>query len=576
MRLVDTHTLLLEEFLEEEAPNYAILSHTWGKRGDEVSFQEWSQSTLNPEVMTSIAAKPGFRKIERFCQLAREYYKVDYAWVDTCCIDKTSSAELSEAINSMYRWYENAYVCVAYLSDVESPHVVDDDFAQSIWFTRGWTLQELIAPRSLDFWDAKWKIFGDRYDHARDIAVSTGIPISVLRQEKDVSAYSIAERMRWVSRRKTTRGEDMTYCLLGIFNINMPMLYGEGRVKAFLRLQEQIIKQSTDMSIFAWTFDWEDSLGIPVYFSGLLATSPVLFADNIHFRQHDQRTASLREFSITNLGIRFQASLEWDRASGCAILPLNQSFGDRVDIGILLRRAASDVYVRSHPNRIISLNHKARGGERPIHVAKGLNIYQANAMNFSVLKFQDIDLDPNMFSITEVSPKGAWDPTELVLYAGQMGTFEGVLSFSMVLGNPWNNAGEQLHFSMAVRYAGGSWSTVVLPRDGKDPYDFSKLNLYPENTLQMVFAKDVAGASFKEYLCFHVESPGDARLAVRSKTMPQNENWPIDWSSLEANRHATRFYCKAVRKADTTLPVLWKPSAVLPNHVQDGVYRMII
>ncbi|KAF2650581.1 HET-domain-containing protein [Lophiostoma macrostomum CBS 122681] len=267
MRLINTTSLILAEFQEETAPVYAILSHTWGTREEEVTFQQMTNRT------PAVEAKSGYAKIRRFCEVASSKYMVDWAWVDTCCIDKSSSAELSEAINSMYRWYEKASVCVTFLADYPS-HV--EVFTESAWFTRGWTLQELISPRQLEFWDSHWQLLGTKFDLVDQLATRTGIPSSILRKEKEVSEIPVAERMYWVSSRQITRGEDIAYCLLGIFDINMPMLYGEGGTKAFLRLQEEIIKQDTDMSIFAWTAHVTSE--IDEDFSGLLATSPKCFS----------------------------------------------------------------------------------------------------------------------------------------------------------------------------------------------------------------------------------------------------------------------------------------------------------
>ena len=197
-------------------------------------------------------------------------------WIDTCCIDKSSSAELSEAINSMFRWYEKAGVCYAYLSDVpalslsESPYDEKSPFRRSKWFTRGWTLQELLAPINVDFYDQSWSYVG-----------SKGTKLDQLLREitgiYDLLEYShacVAKKMSWASQRVTTRVEDMAYCLLGLFNVHMPLLYGEGK-NAFLRLQLEIMSKTNDDSIFAWD---TRSIGIGGERShSLLAPSPQPF-----------------------------------------------------------------------------------------------------------------------------------------------------------------------------------------------------------------------------------------------------------------------------------------------------------
>ncbi|KNG80357.1 hypothetical protein ANOM_011314 [Aspergillus nomiae NRRL 13137] len=257
MRLLNTRTLEVEEYGGGEFPQYAILSHTWGK--EEVTLQDiTSQATHKLK---------GYEKILGVCSIAREN-RFDYIWIDTCCIDKTSSAELSEAINSMYRWYEEAEVCYAYLSDVPHGPVCDDDFRNSKWFTRGWTLQELIAPSTVIFFDSEWHKMGEKLDLQQQISEITGIPGNFLLVD-DVAYASVAQKMSWAAKRKTTRLEDVAYCLMGIFGISMPMLYGEG-TKAFIRLQEEIIRTTNDHSLFAWTST--DHHG------GILASSPAAFA----------------------------------------------------------------------------------------------------------------------------------------------------------------------------------------------------------------------------------------------------------------------------------------------------------
>ncbi|PMD36310.1 HET-domain-containing protein, partial [Hyaloscypha variabilis F] len=253
MRLLNAHTKRLEEFFEKTTPRYAILSHTWGE--DEVTFREFDP-ILGPRRTSA--------KLEGCCaQALADGY--NYVWIDTCCIDKSSSAELSEAINSMFAWYKESDICYVYLSDVLSEKLdssdVHSEFGTSRWFTRGWTLQELMAPEILEFYNASWhrlgglnKIFGSisgDVDLESYLQAITNIPREFIMGNKNLKMASIAMRMSWASRRQTTREEDIAYCLLGLFDIAMPMLYGEGS-KAFMRLQEEILKNEDDLSIFAW------------------------------------------------------------------------------------------------------------------------------------------------------------------------------------------------------------------------------------------------------------------------------------------------------------------------------------
>ncbi|KAH6664093.1 heterokaryon incompatibility protein-domain-containing protein, partial [Halenospora varia] len=262
MRLLHTKTFELYEVGGGKVPNYAILSHTWGN--EEVTLQD---------IKTNGAENlRGYEKVSRACSVAAED-GFEYIWIDTCCIDKTSSAELSEALNSMYRWYQEAGECYAYLADV--PHnsvnrvtgTTCPEFRESRWFTRGWTLQELIAPLSVIFLDGEWQEIGTKANLQRDISEITGIPASFLLGD-DLRHASVAQRMSWASKRETTRTEDLAYCLMGLFGIYMPMLYGEGE-RAFIRLQEEIMRVSDDHSLFAWRSIEEHG--------GILANSPAAF-----------------------------------------------------------------------------------------------------------------------------------------------------------------------------------------------------------------------------------------------------------------------------------------------------------
>ncbi|KAI0836743.1 heterokaryon incompatibility protein-domain-containing protein [Hypoxylon sp. FL0890] len=239
MWLINTQTLELKEFLEGRIPQYAILSHRWSE--SEVSFDEFLKGKYD-------LRQEGYLKIRDFCHR--------YAWVDSCCIDKRSSAELSESINSMFKWYRNARMCYVYLSDVDDePDSWEYQLRRSKWFTRGWTLQELLAPREIQFFSKTWKPLGSKFELIELLSSITKIPPEYLLGYRPLGEASIAQRMSWAANRVTTREEDMAYSLLGIFDINLPLLYGEGQ-KAFIRLQEEIIRQSNDDSILAWGFSY--------------------------------------------------------------------------------------------------------------------------------------------------------------------------------------------------------------------------------------------------------------------------------------------------------------------------------
>jgi hypothetical protein len=297
MRLIHTRTLELREFFDDNVPKYAILTHTWGN--EEVGFQEWN--AWEP----SLTTKAGYHKIRGACNQALRG-GLQWIWVDTNCIDKSSSAELSEAINSMYTWYRNSEICYAFLSDV--PDVPDlspaehdplSNFRKSRWFTRGWTLQELIAPPKLIFYSKSWTEIGERSTSlSKTIAKATGIDELYLTGERHIGLVSAGQKMSWLSRRRTSRLEDMAYCMLGIFDVNMPLLYGEG-AKAFIRLQEEIVKISDDHTIFCW--NWDSS--VPDTWASMLAPSPKTFEYSGVYETARSLTGTSSPYSITNVGL---------------------------------------------------------------------------------------------------------------------------------------------------------------------------------------------------------------------------------------------------------------------------------
>ncbi|KAI6040421.1 heterokaryon incompatibility protein-domain-containing protein, partial [Pisolithus marmoratus] len=232
---------------------YAILSHRWV--ADEVGYTEIVELARMDD-RDEIRGRAGYQKIVKSCEQAKND-GLKWLWVDTCCIDKRSSSELSEALNSMFRWYENSKKCYAYLHDVDVfPSSPDNErFARSEgwpeWFSRGWTLQELIAPRDLQFFNTEWKSIGDKRNLASMLETITRIPSQVLQDGLASYGPSIAQVMSWAADRRTTRIEDRAYSLMGLLDVNMPTLYGEGK-KAFLRLQLEVLHKSNDQTLFAW------------------------------------------------------------------------------------------------------------------------------------------------------------------------------------------------------------------------------------------------------------------------------------------------------------------------------------
>lgn len=381
MRLLDTDKLEVVSMRDDAIPPYAVLSHTWGV--EEVSLQDMQCFSAKKSPKNS----QGLKKVLAAAKLAA-FHDYRWIWIDTCCIDKTSSAELSEAINSMHRWYENAGVCFAYIEDYprnqyEANTPLDEQRDTSIlqnirWFTRGWTLQELIASKEVRFYSKHWKFMGEKHEPflCEALMKATGIDKGVLSGEITVAEVSVANRMKWASKRLTTRPEDAAYCLMGIFGVNMPLLYGEGGVRAFIRLQEQILNATDDQSIFAWQLhsNEEDE---SMY--GLLATSPSQFENtrSIYLMPTGFQSTSSVPWSMTNKGLNVQLYIRPERDTNeqyLAILDCFQDFGESSDNpihefqafspAIHLRRLWGDQYARIRAHACESVGERARNGGR--------------------------------------------------------------------------------------------------------------------------------------------------------------------------------------------------------------------
>jgi hypothetical protein len=229
----------------------------------ELVFEDIAEHPLS-DAQNPARAKRGFSKVKGTCTLAAND-GFDWVWIDSCCIDKSSSAELQEAINAMFRWYHSAQTCYVYLSDVP-----DEDagwksrFSQSQWFLRAWTLQELLAFQSVEFYAADWSFIGTKRGRFELLSRITAIRQTVFHREWG-SVYNVifraAEKMSWAAHRTATRAEDRAYCLLGLFNVHLPLLYGEGERNAFRRLQQAIYEQDADSTLFLFSWSQNATLG---------------------------------------------------------------------------------------------------------------------------------------------------------------------------------------------------------------------------------------------------------------------------------------------------------------------------
>ena len=295
MRLLNTQSLELSAtFTPSEVPDYAILSHRWSD--EEVTFADIIKEPI-ARLESQARTRLGFAKIQGACKLAlRDGYT--WIWIDSCCIDKSSSAELQETINSMWRYYAESNTCYVYMADVPGSEAGwGQTFAQSEWFTRGWTLQELLVPICVEFYTKRWESIGTKLERYEMIAEITSIDSDILLRKKLVEKLSIAERLSWAAHRKVTREEDGAYSLLGLFDINMPLLYGEGGGKAFLRLQEAVYNSTADHTLFLFRYSRHTG-GQP-----LLADSLTRFCGRSYCPPCSSRVSQCLplEFSYTNV-----------------------------------------------------------------------------------------------------------------------------------------------------------------------------------------------------------------------------------------------------------------------------------
>ncbi|KAJ8128375.1 hypothetical protein O1611_g5262 [Lasiodiplodia mahajangana] len=418
MRLIHAASLEFHEFEESSSsiPPYAILSHTWGD--DEVTFHDM----LSGPTQSTTKNKKRYDKIKQTCRLARED-KLEYVWIDTCCIDKSSSAELSESINSMFEWYANSAVCYVFLFDYIHGEL---GFKSCSWWTRGWTLQELLAPKNLVFYDAMWAHAGTKMSRVNQIHEITQIQVSVLLNKLYIFDCPVSQRMSWAASRQTTRIEDEAYCLFGIFGIHLPLIYGEGRM-AFRRLQEEIIKRNADLSIFFWHTPIRDN-DRKEYLS-LLAESPSNF-HNAMFSTPD--ASQFPEFFITNKGVLFSDVETWvemtvhdEKREPYNLYGIALGGANLYDIqmAIPLRKVSPGLFYRT--GRVLTQSSSNR-----IHWDRLIKRYPTRfyiitdptpILQDSVYFFRrnKIHVPHNAhFQLSEVAPRHLWDATDRVfLYA---------------------------------------------------------------------------------------------------------------------------------------------------------------
>ena len=413
MWLINCRTLTLEEITNHREARYAILSHTWEK-AEEVQYGEFCAQVARE--------KRGWQKIHKVCQLALDD-GCDFAWVDTCCIDKTSSAELTEAINSMFPWYHGSEICYTYLADydISDPNA---ELSKSRWFTRGWTLQELIAPAQIRFYDESWKSIGTKEDLSEQLSAITGIGPEVLVAsthrylEETLAQVPIAKRMSWAAERETTRIEDMAYCLLGIFGINLPLLYGEGE-RSFMRLQEEIVKSSNDLSLLAWLSPQDETPTNLDRYCGVLAQRPREFqASDTIALVNDIKF--IPDFTMTNKGLKIHTLLHYDRSEDLHVMEINCRHHTRPQgtLAIFLKHQGGTVFARARPH-LFALKKNVGSTSpairyftenRPFFLSKSItpntnrSLHRVHRFSFVVPKYED-----SFCSFVAAKPETLWD-----------------------------------------------------------------------------------------------------------------------------------------------------------------------
>ncbi|KAF2683616.1 HET-domain-containing protein [Lentithecium fluviatile CBS 122367] len=411
MRLLDARTFQFKEVSDpRKITKYAVLSHTWAD--NEVVYSDLVSSLQN------VHQRPEFAKIKFTAQQALAD-GFDYIWIDTTCIDKSSSADLSESINSMFKIYKNAQVCYIYLTDVMEPPPegwtddgADDNdwtkaFVNARWFTRGWTLQELIAPRNCVFYTSDWRRIGTKRGMCHTLARHTGISSPILLGA-DFSRTLVAERMNWASKRTTTREEDLAYCLLGLFDINLPLLYGEGE-RAFLRLQHEIIKKTNDRSIFLWSALEESH----TTFRSLFARSPAEFAS---FSDYTLFT-NYGRFEVTQKGLEIDLHLVQvpsdDREFYAVLVDAGEGFHcarlRQISPTEYARVDADEIFRILNPHYVRFATRQVRPETKWITVPNTFDGYDRDAyMDFRLGGFQ-VEYHPIELQIQSVEPRDAWN-----------------------------------------------------------------------------------------------------------------------------------------------------------------------
>ncbi|KAF9872994.1 het and ankyrin domain protein [Colletotrichum karsti] len=364
MKLLNLVNGKLQVFNYPPPVSYAILSHTWSSPAE----NEWSRynGTAKPEA----AGTSVFQGIlTKFFKIAREQ-RYEYVWIDALCVDKNASADISETINLLSRLYQGADICLVFLADLPCGSALPckDTWAQCRFWNRAWTLLELVLPANIQFYDAQWHPRGNRLTQPLPSLISciTGIDEDILTRERTLRDTSIASKMSWAAHREGTRSEDIAYSLLGLFDVCMPIIYGEGGQRAFQRLQEEILKNTNDMSLFAWTSN-ENQVS-----RGLFAYSPIEFV-SYGGSVAGRLPCNFDGFAaLTSRGVLVEGQFSThglDLLLDLGVQANDERHTDR--FGILLRKGVDGIFERITPGVLQQLPADMEFSTMRVMVAKG-------------------------------------------------------------------------------------------------------------------------------------------------------------------------------------------------------------
>ncbi|KAK3371549.1 heterokaryon incompatibility protein-domain-containing protein [Lasiosphaeria ovina] len=539
MWLINTSNLKLEYVEHLGNFGYAVLSHTW--RGDsEPSHQDFKFQSSTGDI-----AHERFAKIRKTCELASEQ-RIPYAWVDTCCIDKTSSAELTEAINSMFKWYQEAAVCYVYLSDLEEDDGRDIHDVLKLtkykWFRRGWTLQELIASRHIQFYDRSWKRRGDKASLRQTLYAITKIDEEVLADSSLLPTIPVARRMSWAAKRQTTREEDLAYCLFGIFNVHLPLIYGEG-TRAFIRLQEAIAQDNNDLSLFAWTAHDERFVGLK--YRGLMAESPREFKRCSHIKSALGPAWQNDEYTITNKGIRLTATVIESEIDGMKDYLLGlQCYDGRNQLAsgqhnpVFIRLVRTPTGYARHAAGLALVSPDGMASTKPLslYVAKSISERESRTLESNLSQPFQLTLvkslpDAYGAEFYHACPHHLWDKRSWSFMTDGSKHFTGVLRLCL-----WGALKQKsrMHFSNYCKCA-------LKPKVGEEPAPPGSLVFYNDthewhwpHFFILLGLHDGGGSSHRPWLSVHDTSSEDGKTISTLLSHQQNRGIGVVMESIRA------------------------------------------